>query len=49
MKCPKCGKEMIVKKEDTSHDTKRGKQYDRTVNVCKDDDLWITVEIPKEK
>lgn len=48
MKCPKCDKEMIIKTEDTSSNSRNNKQYDRKVYWCEQDDIWINLEIPKE-
>lgn len=47
MKCPKCQKEMEIKKEDVSFNSslKQKKEYSRKVYFCKDDDVWVTVEI----
>lgn len=47
MKCPKCDKEMIIKKEDVSHNPANEKKYDRAVYWCESDDVWINIEIPK--
>ncbi len=49
MKCPKCGKEMVIKSQDTSHNSETEQEYDRIIYVCEADDVWITTEIPKEK
>lgn len=46
MICPKCKKEMTTQKQGISHDDRNGKQYDRTVHLCKQDDVWVRVEIP---
>jgi len=47
MKCVKCKKEM-EKSSDTSFG--RGeKEYSRTIYVCKEDDIWVTIEIPKKE
>lgn len=48
MICPKCHKEMTKQKQDTSHDPKNAKKYDRVVYWCQQDDVWMTVEIPQE-
>lgn len=47
MKCPKCSEEMVAKVEDTSSNSRNGKQYDRTVFWCEKDDVWGSLEIPK--
>ena len=48
MKCPKCQKEMEINREDVSYnsDIEPKKEYSRKVYLCKDDDVWITVETP---
>ncbi len=38
---------MSVSKRDTS--TGSGKTYDRTVEICYTDDIWVTTEIPREE
>ena len=48
MDCPKCGKEMTIKKQGISHDPDNDKQYNRTINWCREDDIWANIEIPKE-
>jgi len=49
MKCPKCGEEMLLKKHGTaSNPDNNNKEYDRVLFVCEADDIWITVESPKE-
>lgn len=47
MKCQKCGKEMEITKEDISRNPDNGKKYSRVVCVCKECDIWISVEVPK--
>lgn len=37
---------MSVSKTDTSSGS--GKTYDRTVEICYTDDVWVTTEIPQE-
>ena len=49
MKCSKCGKKMVVKRRDTSSDSRNGKKYDRTAYWCKKDDVWAQTEVPKAK
>jgi len=46
MKCPKYNKEMVVHRKDISKD-ESGKLYDRVIYICKEDDVWANVEIPK--
>jgi hypothetical protein len=48
MKCLKCGIEMAVKNHDSSHDSRNGKQYERTLFWCEKDDIWMSLEVPKE-
>lgn len=47
MKCPKCGEEMEVVKKDESVNPDNDKKYDRSVYVCKKDDVWVRVESPR--
>ena len=37
---------MTVSKRDVSYGS--GKSYDRIVNICNGDDIWITTEFPQE-
>lgn len=46
MKCPICKGSMIVSKQ-TSFG-KNSKEYSRTIYQCKEDDVWVVVEIPKD-
>lgn len=39
---------MRVDKEDISY-RNDGKEYNRKVYACKDDDTWGVIEIPREK
>jgi hypothetical protein len=39
---------MVVKVANTSTNPDTGKQYDRTLYVCQKDDVWVSVETPKE-
>ncbi len=39
---------MEIITEETSHNPRDSKQYNRTHYVCRTDDIWITAEIPKE-
>lgn len=48
MKCPKCHQEMEVKSKDTSNNFETGQKYERTIFQCKEDDVWVTTEIPKK-
>ncbi len=47
MKCPKCKKGMKISQKDNSYG-ESGNKYTRTIYVCKEDDVWITVESPEE-
>ena len=49
-KCPKCGKEMKIVREDVSNNAKKDKDYKEykgSVYWCKLDDVWVNIEIPK--
>lgn len=48
MKCPKCKKAMDFDREDETENTVTNKIYLRRVYVCKSDDVWVTIEKPKE-
>jgi len=48
MKCPKCDQDMRVTYSDISSNTRNGKKYDRTYYTCDTDDVWLSVEIPRE-
>lgn len=37
-----------MRKTDISTDDRIKKEYNRTIYVCDSDDIYITVEIPKE-
>jgi hypothetical protein len=39
---------MVVKKQNTSHNSKNGKKYDQVVYWCAADDVWFTIEAPKK-
>jgi uncharacterized protein with PIN domain len=47
IKCPKCGEEMIQVSTDESVSTKNDKKYTRTIYMCEKDDVWLTLETPK--
>ena len=51
MKCPKCGEEMMLKKNDNSFniDVKPKEKYDRSVYWCKKDDIWVNIEVPSNR
>lgn len=48
MKCPKCDNEMNIKKQDISHNPENNQRYSRNVHWCEQDDIWISLEIPKK-
>ena len=39
---------MLLKTHNTSSNSETGKEYDRTTFVCEADDIWVSVESPKE-
>lgn len=47
MKCPKCKNDMSIERVEASYNT-GNKEYNRTIYLCKADDVWIVVEIPKK-
>ena len=48
MKCPKCKKKMLLRKRDFSYNfkVKPKKKYERSIYWCKDDNIWISLEVP---
>ncbi len=49
MKCPQCDKDMRKVRWEITNNFKVGKdfrEYDKVTYECKDDDIWITTEIP---
>lgn len=38
---------MEVKNQDLSNNPASGKEYERTLYLCEEDDVWISVEVPK--
>ena len=49
MKCPKCDKVMRKVRWEITNNFKVGKEfkeYDKVTYECKDDDIWVTTEIP---
>jgi hypothetical protein len=49
MKCPKCDKDMRKVRWEITNNFKVGKdfrEYDKVTYECKDDDIWVTTEIP---
>ncbi len=48
MNCPKCKKEMKLGRHYETRDDRNDKKYDHKTYWCEEDDVWITVEIPKE-
>lgn len=52
MKCPKCDKEMRKVRWEITNNFRTGKdfiEYDKLTYVCKDDDIWLSTEIPMLK
>jgi hypothetical protein len=47
MDCPVCNQPMEVYKTLITH-SKEGKQFDHRRFVCKKDDVWARLEIPRE-
>ena len=49
MNCPKCSKPMRKVRWEITNNFKTGKdfrEYDKFTYECKDDDIWLTTEIP---
>lgn len=49
MKCPQCDKVMRKVRWEITNNFKVGKdykEYDKVTYECKDDDIWVTTEIP---
>ncbi|MBI1857125.1 hypothetical protein HY003_02775 [Candidatus Saccharibacteria bacterium] len=49
MKCPQCDKAMRKVRWEITNNFKTGKdfrEYDKVTYECKDDDIWVTTEIP---
>lgn len=40
---------MAFERSSESHNPDTGKRCDRKVYTCKRDDIWITIEIPKNE
>jgi hypothetical protein len=52
MTCPKCTKEMRKVRWEITNNFKSGKdfkEYDKVTYECKDDDIWVTTEIPMDE
>lgn len=52
MKCPKCQKDMRKVRWEITNNFKVGKdfrEYDKYTYECKDDDIWVTTEVPMAK
>lgn len=47
MKCPVCNTEMELTQVSVSFG-KNGKEYEKKAFNCKNDDVWIVIEIPKK-
>ncbi len=48
MKCPKCKNEMEYVRQEETNNPDTNKRYTRQVHTCKDDDIWVTIEVPVE-
>lgn len=48
MECPKCKKQMKLERHHETCDDRNNKKYDNKTYWCTEDDVWITVEIPKQ-
>lgn len=49
MNCPVCSKQMRKVRWEITSNFKTGedfKEYDKLTYECKDDDVWVTTEIP---
>lgn len=49
MNCPKCNRPMRKVRWEITNNFKSGKdfrEYDKLTYECKDDDIWVTTEIP---
>lgn len=49
MKCPKCDNDMRKVRWEITNNFKVGKdfrEYDKVTYECKEDDIWVTTEIP---
>jgi len=49
MNCPQCSKPMRKVRWETTNNFKVGndfREYDKVTYECKDDDIWVTTEIP---
>jgi hypothetical protein len=50
MKCPKCNCDMkLLGPSEMHHNPTDGKEYDRNNYNCPDCDVWVNVEVPKQK
>ena len=52
MNCPVCNKSMRKVRWEITNNFKAGKdfkEYDKFTYECKDDDIWVTTEIPMTK
>jgi predicted RNA-binding Zn-ribbon protein involved in translation (DUF1610 family) len=44
--CPICGENMPQYHDENEDDASTGVNYDKTVYRCKNDDVWVTIEVP---
>ncbi|GCE15355.1 hypothetical protein KTT_52140 [Tengunoibacter tsumagoiensis] len=50
MNCPTCNQPMDTSLDDSIvRNHKTGQEYDKQWYVCKSDDIWVTVESPRNK
>jgi uncharacterized protein with PIN domain len=52
MNCPECNKPMRKVRWEITNNFKVGKyftEYDKYTYECKEDDVWVTTEIPLDK
>lgn len=47
MKCSACNEEMILKREMETNNPDNNRKYEKKTYWCKKDDVWISVETPK--
>lgn len=50
MKCPKCNDEMkVIGPTEIHHNPTNSKEYERNNYNCELCDVWVNVEVPKQK
>jgi hypothetical protein len=45
-RCPICGEAMPEYKDEKEDDSNNDTEYDKTMYRCKEDDVWVTIEVP---